>query len=211
MNLLYVPRCLLLASVAFFGLAHAAPVTNTWYQIDETNGDFSITYKGKTVNLSASPATYLIDDQQWFYDGNLNPQDPASIKADVETRYGLTSGSLTTVGYCPDNGCSNATMTSGTTTGGTPTSTFAVTPGKAFDYLAIHLGLGELFFHWSVATDTFTLAGKAVTSISNYRAYLGPQVVVTPLPGAALLFISGLGALGVIGRRRNRAQGPTPA
>src|SRR5205085_12558048 len=104
--------------------------------------------------------------------------------------------------------CIGATVTNKDPRNCTATSTFKA--AEAFDYLAIHLGKGELVFNWSVATDTFTLSGLPTASISNYRAFLGPQVLATPLPAAALLFASGLGALGVIGRRRNRVQGPAP-
>jgi hypothetical protein len=39
-------------------------------------------------------------------------------------------------------------------------------------------------------------------SISNYRAFVRPQVLATPLPGAALLFASARGGAGFIARRR---------
>src|SRR4051812_39622929 len=203
----FIPRCLLLATLAFTGLARAATV-GTWYEINEVDGNFSLTYKSKTYDLNVSPATYLIDDQQWFYDANLTPQSPSAINTAVEQHYGLLSGSLQTVGYCDTGSCSGGSVTNVNPPNGTPTSTFKA--DQAFDYLAIHLGKGELVFNWSVATDTFTLAGLPTASISNYRAFLGPQVLATPLPAAALLFASGLGALGVIGRRRNRMHGPTP-
>lgn len=206
MNLATIRRCLPLVSMAFLGLAHAGTV-GTWYQIDEVDGDFTLTYKSKTYDLSVSPATYLVDDEQWFYNANLTPQSPGAINTAVENQYGLLAGSLTTVAYCDKSSCSGASVSSGHAADGTPTSKF--TANQAFDYLAIHLGNGELFFHWSVPTDFFMMSGLPTSSISNYRAFLGPQVLATPIPAAALLFASGLGALGLIGRRRTRVHDAT--
>jgi hypothetical protein len=56
--------------------------------------------------------------------------------------------------------------------------------------------------NWSLATSTLTLAGMPTASISNYRAFVRPQVLATPLPGAALLFASARGGAGFIARRR---------
>jgi hypothetical protein len=197
-------RCLLLAAAAFAGLAHASTV-GTWYEIDDVHGAFTLTYKSNTYNLSASPALHL-DDEVWYYDANLTPQSPTAVETAVEKRYALLAGSLSTAAYCDNvstGSCVNATAKNATYNG-VPTSTFNST--KPFDYLAIHLGNAELVFHWSLATSTFTLAGMPTASISNYRAFLGPQVLATPLPGAALLFASALGGAGFIARRRGKKQ-----
>lgn len=197
-------RCLLLAAAAFAGLAHAGTV-GTWYEIDDVHGAFNLTYKSKIYHLSASPSLYL-DDDVWYYNANLTPQSPAAIETVVENRYGLLAGSLSTAAYCDNvstGSCVKATAKN-TTPNGVPTSTFTAT--TPFDYLAIHLGNGELIFHWSLATSTFTLAGMPTSSISNYRAFAGPQVLATPLPGAALLLASALGGAGFIARRRGNKQ-----
>jgi hypothetical protein len=197
-------RCLLLVAAAFSGLAHAGTV-GTWHDIDDVNGAFTLTYKSKTYHLSATPALYL-DDEVWYYNANLTPQSPTAVKTAVENRYGLLAGSLSTVAYCDNvstGSCVNATAKNAALNG-VPTSTFTAT--TPFDYLAMHLGNAELLFHWSLGTNTFTLSGMPTGNISNYRAFLGPQVLATPLPGAALLFASALGAAGFIARRRGNKQ-----
>lgn len=207
-------RTALLACSLCVGAAHAASATvGTWYEVDETNGAFSITYKSKLYHLTASPKTHL-DDQVWFYNANLVPQDPASIKGDVERQYGLLSGSLVTVATCDTNSRTHCTGSS-SIKNTAYTSTFS--SAKAFDYLAVHLGRGELLFSWTVPTKTFTLTGLPTASISNYRAFLGPppQVLATPLPGAALLFGSSLVAAAGIGwkrlRQKDRSASPSAA
>jgi hypothetical protein len=200
--MLPLARYLLLAAAAYAGLAQASTV-GTWHEIDDVNGAFTLTYKSKTYHLSASPALYL-DDDVWYYNANVTPQSPTAVKTVVENRYGLLAGSLSTVAYCDNvstGSCTHASANNATANG-VPTSTF--TASTPFDYLAIHLGNAELLFHWSLATSTFTLAGMPTASISNYRAFLGPQVLATPLPGAALLFASALGGAGFIARRRGK-------
>ena len=209
---LTLARSLLLAVLASLGAAHAAPV-GTWYDIDAPDGVLqSITYKSKTYSfVNASPAVYL-DDQVWFYSSNITPQTPSNIAKVTEQEYGLAAGSLSIVSYCDSTSPVSCTSGANVTTLSTNTeqiSTF--TSSSPFDYLAVHLGLGELLFHWTVATDTFTLSGLPTASISNYRAYLGPQVLATPLPGAALLFASGLGAAGLLARRRAKQHGEATA
>lgn len=209
MNLSHITRFVLLASMAFMGLAHASPAPPpTWINIDiSPAGDFVVSFKNQSYDLNISPVP---TGDSFFYDGN-NPgqsQSPADILTAVESKYNLPSGTLTQAGYCdtPDTtSCTGASLTNFTTQGGDPAVTFA---GDPFNYLAIHMGDGELFFAWSLAVDAVTLTGD-LSRISNYRSYLDPSVV--PLPGAALLFASALGAFGLFGRRRTRIAKATPA
>src|SRR4051794_34330547 len=149
MNLLTIARCLLVAVAVSLGAAHATSVGN-WYDIDAPDGVIrSITYKSKTYNMvTASPAVYL-DDQVWYYTGNLTPQNSTNIAGYVEDQYDLASGSLRTVAYCDsDHQCTGGASMTNANGKSAVVSTFnSVQP---FDYLAVHLGLGELLFHWTV-------------------------------------------------------------
>jgi hypothetical protein len=167
------------------GVASAAACADTWTTVPvEADGDFTIVYKGNTENMNVAPTTF--PNPMLFYNANLTPQDPSSIQTEVATQFGVPASSLTLV-----KACETGSACSGGSLGGSG-ETFTITSGTAFDYLAVHVGLGELFFHWNSPITTVTLTGLNVGDYSNFRAYSA-----IPLPGAFLLFLSGLGMLGL--------------
>lgn len=210
----------LIASIAFVGLgtAQAAPIkTASWAELvfHGTSGEFTISYK-KTPNLllTASDAEYL--EGGWYYNANLGSQSPASIRKVMAERFGITpADSLAYVGGC-DRGKICPAGSGGALLGSRAglDGSFSVALAQAahptvtgFDFLAIHLGGGELFFHWDNPISEFRLTGPSgwnYSAISNYRSYLGP-VSAVPLPAPVALFASGLLGLGLLrrfGRRR---------
>ena len=151
----------------------------------------ALTYQ--TLNPSAPGFDYTpLADGIKFYDGNITPQNPVNIKAVTEEAFGLTSGSLIFI--------------SETAVQDTPASSFTSSVG--FNYLAIHFGGSELFFHWNNAINSFSFANyKNITKgedghgggISNFRAYSNGLSAV-PTPSAAWLF--GTALLGLMVKRR---------
>jgi hypothetical protein len=128
-----------------------------------------------------------------YYDTNPpTDQSASSIGALIATAYSLSTAPVVK-SQCDNipGGCSGMTANS---------TTFSLTGVPAFDYLALHFGGGELFFHWSqpiTAMSLLALDGFP-GGLSNYRSYLS-----TPIPGALALF---LGAMGLLGARRKFAQ-----
>ena len=184
---------LLIAAAAMLTMLGTAQAS-TWSLISSTSSP--ITIGSSTVYYSPSPA-----DGIWYYDSNLTPQNYSSIQSNVETQFGLASGSLTYVSGCdlPTSGCTGGT--GGTTSGSYYTNTF--TSNYAYDYLAVHWGGGELLFHWSipVAAGTVFEIGGLPKGLSDYRVF-SSGVSAVPLPAAAWLFGSALLGFTVVANRR---------
>lgn len=178
------------AMLAVLGTAQAS----TWSLISSTSSP--ITLGVNKVYYSPSPANEI-----WYYNGNLTPQNYSSIQSNVETQFGLASGSLTYVSGCdlPTSICTGGS--GGTTSGSHYTNTF--TSNYAYDYLAVHWGGGEFLFHWSipVAAGTVFEIGGLPKGLSDYRAF-SSGVSPVPLPAAAWLFGSALLGFTVVANRR---------
>jgi hypothetical protein len=187
-------RSLLLASaLAFAGAAQAIPV----YANVDLAGNFTVTdvtpppNTPTTYHFNVAPTTY--PTPAVYYDTNVPDQSPANIATDVAAAYGISASTLALVGQCDNLPCAPSATKTG--------NTFTLTNVSPFDYLAIHFGGGELFFHWAspiTAAVVSAIGSDFPGGLSNYRSYL-----TTPLPGALALF---LGALGFLGLRRKLVQ-----
>jgi hypothetical protein len=205
MHFLGLARFLLIATLALgFGAARGTGMS-PWHKIDVVGGALTLTYESKTFELPirVSPFEYL-DDHVWF-NKFFFADSPTDIEEVVEKQYGLLASDLHMVSSC-DRGYRHSDCTGGGAMSNTRSSS-TFTSASPFDYLAVHIGFSELLFHWAVPTSTFTLSGiPSASYITDYHAFIGPAVIATPLPGAALLFGSALAGLVGVAQRKKAAK-----
>jgi hypothetical protein len=176
-------------NIKFLGLAFAAaaafaaaPAQAASWTVESpvvAAGVGTLVLNGHTFTFS-DPASPVLDVA--FYNANPGSNSQASIATFIKAS-NLFSLSPSTV---LANGAA-ANFGGGTITSATP-----------FDYLAVHIGGGELLFHWSSKITSFNLTGE---SLSNFRAYAAP----IPEPETYAMMIAGLGLVGFMARRRKQA------
>jgi hypothetical protein len=188
------------AAALLIGLAGAANAATTLVDV-AADGTFTVNDTtapgvGGTATFDIDPTTAPIDAV--YIDTNPGSQNPDTIGNLIEAAYGLPGTALIAGSECPTASCSLSV------TG----NTLTVSTLAAFDYLAVHLGGAELFFHWAspITSASLTILNSTLTGagFSNWRTYSA-----VPLPGAAFLFLSALGFLGL--RRKVTGGQPTPA
>lgn len=183
-------------AACFIGLAAAAQAA-TMSVVPDGAGNFTIVdttgpHAPEYFDMNIQPTTQ--PNPVIFFDQNpTGGQSPSNVATLIGASYGIDPDILKYVG-----GCDSIPGTCGGLT--TTSTTFALSGVPAFDYLAIHMGGGELFFHWSqpITSMLLTAFDGFPGGISNYRTYL-----TTPVPGAFILFLS---ALGLLGLRRKVAE-----
>ncbi|MCF7986847.1 MAG: VPLPA-CTERM sorting domain-containing protein [Methylovulum sp.] len=152
-----------------------------------TGSGNNITYNGVSYHFEPSTTPPIMGVYGWD-GGNLMPQNPAIVGSAINTAFGIA-----TIFKQQANLVNNNSLQSISTT-------------EAYNYLAVHVGGGELLFRFY---DTFNGPFKIQKTdgtgggLSNYRSYLGPEIhapTATPVPAAVWLFGSGL--VGLIGIRR---------
>jgi len=194
MKALSLRPLLLACTLAMAGAAQSA----TMSVVPDVSGNFTVTdttgpQSPQVYDFNVDPNTRPIPVV--FYDTNPpTNQNPDSIATLIASNYMVDPSTLVYAGGCDNLGGSCSGVTSATST------MFSLAGVPSFDYLALHFGGGELFFHWAQPITAMTLAAfdGFPGGLSNYRSYLA-----TPLPGAFVLFLS---ALGFLGLRRKLSQ-----
>ena len=169
------------AAAAAFAAAPAQAVASWTVQSPVVvAGVGTLVLNGHTFTFP-DPATPVLDVA--FYNDNPGSNSQAAIATFIKSSglFGLTGTTSLT------NAASNDSFGGGSITSATP-----------FDYLAVHIGRGEILFHWSTKITSFNLTGE---SLSNFRAYAAP----IPEPETYAMMIAGLGLVGFMARRRKQA------
>jgi hypothetical protein len=121
----------------------------------------------------------------------------------------IQSGVAAWIGFDP--GASVGAQTYSGSTGGTLTLGAGVTA----NIFALHWDSQEMVLVYDVSLSSFTISGldqnlSGITAFNDCTdiscATAGGHSTVTPVPGALPLFATGLGALGLLARRRKRKQ-----
>jgi hypothetical protein len=162
-----------------------APATSSPFSFTVPSGQITLTYSGGAA-VSQIAAGQQFPNQSYNNVGNT-----------IETTFGLAANTFT-----PEVG-----ITGSSYKGNVSGSTTTITSDIAYDYLSIHLGGYNVFFHFAtlVATNTnFNLTvsktqGTKGGGLSNYRAY-NAGVSEVPIPAAVFFFAPAL--LGFLGLRR---------
>lgn len=160
----------------------AAPVIPVWVDVPFAVNHFNITGVGQSSPTTVSFTSASSPEKIWYYNDNITPQSPLSIKGVVETQFSLAAGSLKSIGDGE-------------------TSSFSSV--ASFDYLAVHFGRGELLFHWAAPQTSFSISGLP-RGFSNYRTY--SSVSAVPEPETYSMMLLGLGLMGFVARRRKSKQ-----
>lgn len=169
---------------ALASCAYAKPSTPVWTVETPTisAGIGSITLGGHTFTFTDSLAAPV---QLAYYNSNPGSNSPAAIGSFIKNShlFGLTSTTPLTFSASVDTIRGSTTIAPQT---------------NPYDYLAVHVGGGELLFHWSAKVTTpFTITGA---NLSNYRAYISP----VPEPETYAMLLAGFGVLGFMARRRKQ-------
>ncbi len=177
--------------VLTMSMANAASVS---FSPNTSSGDISATVDFGTLDFHYSGSNivstiYVLDQ---FPNNSYN-----NVGDVIESTFGLPADTLS----------SEATVALGGSTykGDIDGSSVTILSDIAYDYLAIHLGGYETFFHFATLypKDTpFTISDVSATKgggLSNYRVY-DSGLSEVPVPAALLLFAPAL--LGFMGLRR---------
>jgi len=182
---LAVASALLLGTVSVSAYAKPGPApvwTIETNAVSIQSGLGSILLGGHTYSFTDSAMSPV---QLAYYNANPGSNSQASIATFIESSslFGLSNSTVLSFDGAKDS-----------FTGGAIPA-----PVKPYDYLAVHIGGGEMLFHWSSkVTTAFNLTGGA---LSNYRGYASP-VAAVPEPETYAMLLAGLGLMGFIARRR---------
>lgn len=143
----------------------------------------TVSLGGHTFTFTDSAAAPV---QLAFYDANPGANSQAEIESFIKgsSLFGLSSSKTLSFGASNDSISANTTIAA---------------PVKPYDYLAVHVGQGELLFHWSSdVSKAFNITGS---NLSNYRAY----VSAVPEPSSYAMLLGGLGLMALMRKRRKQA------
>ena len=171
---------------ALASCAYAKPSTPVWTvetpAVTINNGLGSISLGGHTFTFTDSVSAPV---QLAYFNSNPGANSQAAISSFIKgsNLFGLTSTTPLTFGASLDS---------------IHGSTVIGAQAHPYDYLAVHVGGGELLFHWSAkVTAPFTITGS---NLSNYRAYIS----AVPEPETYAMLLAGFGVLGFMARPRKQ-------
>ena len=174
-------------------LANAASVTLT---PNAASGSISasVVFGTLSFNYSGSSAvsTVVVLDQN-----ELSNQNYDTVGDKIETTFSLPANTFATETLVDVSSNSFKADISGSST--------SISSDMAYDYLAVHFGGYEVFFHFSAlypANTAFNITNVSATKgggLSNFRVYDSAPSAV-PVPAAAFLFAPAL--LGFMALRR---------
>ena len=170
-----------------------------------TGSGNNITYNGASYHFEPSTTPPIIGVYGWD-GGNIENQNEENIGNIINDTFKIKAEFKEKGDFDDKKKDDSDDKKNGGLDNDDSTDLQSIATSDPYNYLAVHVGGGELLFRFY---DTFNGPFKIQKTdgtgggLSNYRSYLGPEIhapTATPVPAAVWLFGSGL--VGLIGIRR---------
>jgi hypothetical protein len=171
------------------------PPPPSWQEITASGFSFSAGGTPITYGATDSSGASVLASAIWYYNDNISNQSAANMQTEIQNLFSLSGSSLLSfVSQCDGktgSGCIAATSSGSGVD-------YKFSSDKSFNYLAVHLGGGELAFQWKAPVTMFSISGES--KLSNYRAYT--NIAAVPEPETYAMMLAGL--LGIVELRRRK-------
>ena len=199
-------KLLMMPGLLVLNLFSVGANASTFLPLTVTTGSGNnITYNGASYHFEPSTTPPIIGVYGWD-GGNIENQNEENIGNIINDTFKIKAEFKEKGDFDDKKKDDSDDKKNGGLDNDDSTDLQSIATSDPYNYLAVHVGGGELLFRFY---DTFNGPFKIQKTdgtgggLSNYRSYLSPEIhapTATPVPAAVWLFGSGL--VGLIGIRR---------